>query len=435
MAKYFRQVTSDLNLRPIYFLPPTIYKLNTPFNGAHYLYAEPLIDVEQWTKYTNNYQLCKSPTMASFSHFTHQMSKGYFMITDLQGTGSLLSDPAIHSTDMEQFKETTNLGKQGIDTFFTSPVGHPNCNSDVCKKIGLSHPYDSKFIDEAKSSLLTVEDHEQVDIVCELCSQLDHVDFKTYKIRIEDSESSFTACEDCHAKLQKKQVGACSIRGCSNTFEWTPFFYQIMGFSTLPNKCIPCNSSVEADCKRCKKAETLKYWIWGKQTHGGRLQFLCKGCVSYREDYREPIERKMMGSNRGTESKKVSSGPRAPRQGNFFVEEEKKSEAPEEVKAKKTWLDRYHIQLDKVQELVDSDEECPSPAKVPKIKKAERIKPNLRAIIPEEKKMSELPKRPTTTKEVLQMELDEKKKSKRSRKRAANKKTEEVSDIKMAFKW
>ena len=98
-------------------------------------------------------------------------------------------------------------------------------------------------------------------------------------------------------------------------------------------------------------------------------------------------------------------------------------------------MDRYHIKLDKVQELVDSDEECPSPAKLPKIKKAERIKPNLRAIIPEEKKMSELPKRPTTTKEVLQMELDEKKKSKRSRKRAANKKTEEVSDIKMAFKW
>ena len=101
MAKYFRQVTSDLNLRPIYFLPPVIYKLSTPFNGAHYLYAEPLIDAEQWTKYTNNFQLCKSPTMASFSHFTHQMSKGYFMITDLQGTGSMLSDPAIHSTDMK----------------------------------------------------------------------------------------------------------------------------------------------------------------------------------------------------------------------------------------------------------------------------------------------------------------------------------------------
>ena len=55
MAKYFRQVTSELNIRPIYFLPPTIYKLDTPFNGVHYLYAEPLIDVDQWTKYTNNF--------------------------------------------------------------------------------------------------------------------------------------------------------------------------------------------------------------------------------------------------------------------------------------------------------------------------------------------------------------------------------------------
>ena len=49
---------------------------------------------------------------------------------------------------------------------------------------------------------------------------------------------------------------------------------------------------------------------------------------------------------------------------------------------------------------------------------------------------AELPKpRPTTIKEVLQMELDEKKKRKR-RRPAGNKKTEEiVSDIKMSFKW
>ena len=71
------------------------------------------------------------------------------MITDLQGTGSLLSDPAIHSTDMEQFAETTNLGQEGIETFFTSPVAHPNCNSEICKKIGLCHPLNpDELVDE-----------------------------------------------------------------------------------------------------------------------------------------------------------------------------------------------------------------------------------------------------------------------------------------------
>lgn len=161
---------------------------------------------------------------------------------------------------MKQFGENTNLGQEGIDTFYTSPVGHPNCNNEVCKKIGLNHPCDSKFVDEAKESLLTVEDDEQVDVVCELCNKLDHVDFKTYKLRIEDTETSFTTCEDCHCKLQEKQVSACSIRGCHNSFEWTPYFYKAMGFTTLPNKCISCNSNVEVDCKKCKKTETLKYW-------------------------------------------------------------------------------------------------------------------------------------------------------------------------------
>ena len=114
------------------------------------------------------------------------------------------------------------------------------------------------------------------------------------------------------------------------------------------------------------------------------------------------------------DSKKVSLGPRAPRKRHYF-EEEKKSEDPVEVKASKTWMDRYHLKLDKVQELFESDEECPSPAKKPKIEKKESKKPNLRAVIAqEEKKEAALPKpRPTTIKEVLQMELDEKKKRKR----------------------
>ena len=46
---------------------------------------------------------CQKQSMSTFSHFTHVASQELFMITDLQGTGCLLSDPAIHSENTELF--------------------------------------------------------------------------------------------------------------------------------------------------------------------------------------------------------------------------------------------------------------------------------------------------------------------------------------------
>ena len=48
------------------------------------------------------------------------------MITDLQGCGLLLSDPGIHSEDRALFKEDTNLGEKGFDTFYVEQ--HSKCN-------------------------------------------------------------------------------------------------------------------------------------------------------------------------------------------------------------------------------------------------------------------------------------------------------------------
>ena len=56
--------------------------------------------------------------MASFSHFTYWLSNGLLIVTDLQGSGYLLSDPAIHSTDTTLFKEKTNRRQEGINEFF-----------------------------------------------------------------------------------------------------------------------------------------------------------------------------------------------------------------------------------------------------------------------------------------------------------------------------
>lgn len=60
MARYFRKVGCELNVPPLFFLKPTLYKLKTPFNGGvTWIYAEPLIDKESWKKFMNNYSFCQ----------------------------------------------------------------------------------------------------------------------------------------------------------------------------------------------------------------------------------------------------------------------------------------------------------------------------------------------------------------------------------------
>ena len=48
MAKVYRQYTCELNLMPLYFLPPILYELNEPFMGTKLIYAEPFIDPDTW---------------------------------------------------------------------------------------------------------------------------------------------------------------------------------------------------------------------------------------------------------------------------------------------------------------------------------------------------------------------------------------------------
>lgn len=97
--------------------------------GAKIVYAEPYIKLDgDWGKYTNNYDYCIKQTMSCFSHFSHVQSQCLFMITDLQGHGNLLSDPAIHSQDTSLFRERTNLKQKGIFAFYGGKDVHQQCN-------------------------------------------------------------------------------------------------------------------------------------------------------------------------------------------------------------------------------------------------------------------------------------------------------------------
>lgn len=105
-----------------------------------HLSLEPLIE-GSYKKYNNNTNWVNKDdpddlacqAAQAFAHFTFERSQGRFLVTDLQGVGRLLTDPAIHTRDDERFKlSDTNLGKEGFKFFFSSH----ECN-DICKKLKL----------------------------------------------------------------------------------------------------------------------------------------------------------------------------------------------------------------------------------------------------------------------------------------------------------
>ncbi|KAG7380696.1 hypothetical protein PHYPSEUDO_006925 [Phytophthora pseudosyringae] len=97
--------------------------------------AEPYIEGE-YKKYNNNNGWIRddglnlSETAQAFSHFTWQKTFGQLMVVDLQGVGSILTDPQIHSTH-ENFG-SGNLSETGMTAFFATH----ECNS-VCRALAL----------------------------------------------------------------------------------------------------------------------------------------------------------------------------------------------------------------------------------------------------------------------------------------------------------
>ncbi|ETW05240.1 hypothetical protein H310_04210 [Aphanomyces invadans] len=69
----------------------------------------------------------------AFTHWTWVATKGYLMVVDLQGHRAnndtmVLTDPAIHCTDMVRFAGGTNLGARGMDEFFATHTCNHFCD-------------------------------------------------------------------------------------------------------------------------------------------------------------------------------------------------------------------------------------------------------------------------------------------------------------------
>ena len=100
--------------------------------GTEYYLLEAYIP-GKFEKYTNNFNYVNEsvPFMTAFSHFSYEFTKGKYMVTDLQGSNNLLTDPAVHSSDV-QFASQGDFGLKGMVAFFRNH----ECN-EFCKKLGL----------------------------------------------------------------------------------------------------------------------------------------------------------------------------------------------------------------------------------------------------------------------------------------------------------
>jgi hypothetical protein len=177
----------------------------------------------------------------AFSHFTFERSRGYFLISDLQGVGHLLTDPAIHTLDPQRFKlADTNLGQDGFKFFFATH----KCNA-ICHKLGLktnasmimSGKYDFR---ETWPGMGTGEASPKGKVtnmmICcsnKLCSRI----VRVATAKKSDQFPGYHWCDACWPQLFSSMVKLiCLGSGPYHEFDMSKFFYESQG-QIIPHQC------------------------------------------------------------------------------------------------------------------------------------------------------------------------------------------------------
>lgn len=103
---------------------------------------EPFLPGE-YVKYSDNdgHTETEDEASSAFSFFSHHVSGGALVITDIQGVGTFYTDPQIHTLDGQGFG-AGNLGERGIRRFLQS-----HRHGLLCEKLGLPSP-DAGLTDE-----------------------------------------------------------------------------------------------------------------------------------------------------------------------------------------------------------------------------------------------------------------------------------------------
>lgn len=197
---------------------------------------EPFLEGE-YTKYNSNSGWVNddmgnktNQAAQAFSHFTFERSKGRFLVSDLQGVGEMLTDPAVHTLDPDRFNlSSSNLGEEGFKFFFASH----ECN-DVCRRLQLKT---SQAMVRSRSYQFRESWPSLADSVCcsnMLCGRI--------LLRADANESPEYGqcrwCDACWPQLkqytERRPCAAQSRR--RHEFEISRFFYESQGQS-IPDSC------------------------------------------------------------------------------------------------------------------------------------------------------------------------------------------------------
>lgn len=223
-----------------------------------FMSLEPFID-GTYVKYNNNCGYVNEDILSTdkfcqaaqaFAHFTFERSQGRFLVSDLQGVGGLLTDPAIHAVDPERFVlADTNLGSEGFKFFFATHV----CNG-ICTKLGLKST--SAMV---KSGVYQFRDTwpSMDNTVCcssKLCGRI---------VRLSSAKKSATYpgchwCNECWPQLNSTLRTICMGPRGPHEFKVSPFYYESQG-RAVPRSC---REHQEHEDEEKPRTEVVSRGLW-----------------------------------------------------------------------------------------------------------------------------------------------------------------------------
>ncbi|KAL4481537.1 hypothetical protein ABPG74_007626 [Tetrahymena malaccensis] len=235
-----------------YYIGANIAKLNM-LNS--FCYTEVLLS--DFDKFSNNAEYQKEAKteneqlLECLPHFSFQYTEGYLMITDLQGHGSILTDPCVHTLDQKKYG-STNLGQLGISKYFAKHT----CNQ-FCMILKLIHPNDTKSVQNFDCDYIKqVEENSDSRL-----QTLKHIQ------EIQKYKNKTLFCEVCeHFELKDTEINS---QKCNDLKQF------------VKDHCIECKNKVKGNmqkiqCSQCNiQVSVPKYWIKMKK---GNMNGKCQYC-------------------------------------------------------------------------------------------------------------------------------------------------------------
>ena len=175
------------------------------------------------------------------------------MVVDLQGVNYILTDPQIHSKDVDiegsfnRYGEG-NFGTEGMASFFATH----ECNS-ICAHLKLSSLSTKTKIKPSicftkiskKSHITPVEVIKEIanmiELSCELCGSIFNTQREKFINYHQNGKNVYCIC--CENEIKKRIDKKCEI--CSGDYSYSSYWYCMIGME--PPKT----------CKNCKKKAVI----------------------------------------------------------------------------------------------------------------------------------------------------------------------------------